>query len=77
MASAKLQHLLQVLEERNVGLVSDDVAWAFESAGTRDVMESWVQEYLQPVSLLTTEEKILCVNGVSSFRKLVLTTEQH
>lgn len=61
MSSDGLLLLLQTLEERNIGLGSDDVAWAFESARTRDDAESWVREYLKPACLLTSEEKLLYV----------------
>lgn len=59
MSSAELNQLLSALEERNIGLNSDDVAWAFESARTKVGIESWVREYLSPHSLLTAEEQAL------------------
>ncbi|KAK5133818.1 hypothetical protein LTR08_007248 [Meristemomyces frigidus] len=50
-----LRHLIRVLDERDVRLGHDDVAWAFEGS-TRSEIETWVQEYLSPASLLTHEE---------------------
>lgn len=61
MSSAELKQLLNALEERNIGLNSDDVAWAFESAGTKPAIEFWVRQYLNNASLLSTEERALCV----------------
>ncbi|KAK5119601.1 hypothetical protein LTR85_007430 [Meristemomyces frigidus] len=55
LASPKMQHLLRVLDERDIPLGFDDIAWAFEGA-TRDEVETWVREYLSPSSLLTKEE---------------------
>lgn len=59
MAGTELQRLLQTLEERNIALGTDDVAWAFDSARTKDDIESWTREYLKPESLLSTEERKL------------------
>lgn len=60
MAPTELQHLLQVLNDRDIGLGHDDVAWAFQSWGTQNEAKGWVQEYLTPPTLLTKEELILC-----------------
>jgi len=59
MASIELELLLRALEERNVELGPDDVAWAFESAATKGDVKTWVREYLHEPSLLTVEEKAL------------------
>lgn len=56
---AELKTLLRVLEERDISLGADDVAWAFESSKTRDSASSWVQEFLQPSILLTKDELAL------------------
>ena len=61
MAPAELQLLLQALEERSFSLGADDIAWAFDSAGTKDKINHWVRDYLNPTSLLTTEERALYV----------------
>lgn len=58
MVSAGVQYLLRVIEERDVPLGHDDIAWAFEGA-TQYEVESWIQEYLGPSSLLTKEELTL------------------
>ena len=63
MASPELQRLLRVLDEREIGLGQDDVAWAFESSETRDAITSWTSEYLSPVTLLTSEELALFVQS--------------
>lgn len=59
--SPELARLLRVLDDRNVGLGRDDVAWAFESVNVKDAIASWVQEYLSPATLLTREEAALLV----------------
>ena len=56
MAAKELSHLLRVLEERDIDLSCDDVAWAFDSARTGDDIKAWVNEYLNPHCLLTKEE---------------------
>lgn len=56
MASKEMYHLLRVLDERDLGLGRDDVAWAFDSAETKRQIETWVQDYLQLPTLLTKEE---------------------
>ncbi|KAF2864548.1 hypothetical protein K470DRAFT_261400 [Piedraia hortae CBS 480.64] len=60
MTSA-LQHLINVLEERNIKFAKQDITAAFGNDQTRDQIEAWVGEYLTPVSLLTPEELALCV----------------
>ena len=65
MTSPELQQLLRVLDERGTGLGHQDVAWAFESPKTRDAVISWVQQYLSPTNLLTTEELTLYVFNIS------------
>ncbi|KAK3704783.1 hypothetical protein LTR37_013614 [Vermiconidia calcicola] len=56
MASAQLEHLLRVLDVSGTGLSRDDVAWAFESAKTKDQTVTWVDTYLSPDTLMTREE---------------------
>ncbi|EME79661.1 uncharacterized protein MYCFIDRAFT_81145 [Pseudocercospora fijiensis CIRAD86] len=56
MASAEMRDLIHALNERNIDLGEDDVAWAFEGPKTRNKAVQWVQEYLQPATLLTKEE---------------------
>ncbi|KAF2774397.1 hypothetical protein EJ03DRAFT_303960 [Teratosphaeria nubilosa] len=56
MASKELYHLLRVLDERDIPLRRDDVAWAFDSPNTKEATTSWIHEYLTPISLLTKEE---------------------
>lgn len=62
-ASPELVRLLRVLDDRDVGLGPNDVAWAFDSVNTKDSIASWVQEYLSPATLLTREEAALLVLG--------------
>ncbi len=59
--SPELSRLLRVLDDSDLGLGHDDVAWAFESVNTKDSIASWVQEYLSPATLLTREEAALLV----------------
>ena len=59
MPSDELEHLLRVLEERDIALGRDDVAWAFESSKTEDDTRAWVREHLSEPSLLTKEELTL------------------
>ncbi|KAK8207453.1 hypothetical protein HDK77DRAFT_44067 [Phyllosticta capitalensis] len=54
--SEPLDHLLSVLRERRIPLTRDDVQWAFESVKTRDDAIAWVDQYLQPNTLLSKEE---------------------
>ena len=56
----KLRQLLRVLDERDIALGQDDVAWAFDGSSKAEI-ETWVTEYLSPSSLLTREELTLCV----------------
>ena len=58
MASKELYHLLRVLDDRDLGLGRDDVAWAFDSPETKHKTEDWVHDYLQTPTLLTKEEHI-------------------
>ncbi|KAK1810471.1 hypothetical protein LTR12_015161 [Friedmanniomyces endolithicus] len=55
-ALSELGHLLRVLDERDIPLGQDDVAWAFDHHETKPEIASWVQEYLYPPTLLTKEE---------------------
>lgn len=57
--SAELKTLLRVLEERDIPLGEVDVAWAFASTKTKGSASSWVQEFLQPSTLLTKDELAL------------------
>lgn len=75
MPSDELYTLLHALEERNISLGSDDVAWAFESARTKDDAEAWVREYLKPACLLTSEERLLYVRS-APFAPQMLTVPQ-
>lgn len=56
MSPPELNLLLRVLEERKLPFTADDVAWAFESSTTKDSATCWVQEFLQPTTLLTQDE---------------------
>ena len=64
MASKELYHLLRILDERDIALGRDDVAWAFDSLVTRDEVRSWVQEYLTPACLLSKDELRLSVHKI-------------
>ncbi|KAK0357490.1 hypothetical protein LTR94_000525 [Friedmanniomyces endolithicus] len=55
-AAGQLQHLLRVLDERDISLGHDDVAWAFDHNETKPKITSWVHEYLFAPTLLTKEE---------------------
>jgi len=63
----ELQRLLHVLNERNIGLGHDDLAWAFEETATAEELTKWVNEYLSPHNLLTLEELHLYVLKVCSY----------
>ncbi|KAF2141423.1 uncharacterized protein K452DRAFT_272293 [Aplosporella prunicola CBS 121167] len=54
--SLALLTLLAALRDRRIPLTRDDVQWAFDSVKTHDEAVGWVQEYLQPNTLLTSEE---------------------
>lgn len=56
MATTELQILLRTLTERDIPLNEDDLAWAFEGAGTRDKAAEWVRQHLHPTILLTKDE---------------------
>jgi hypothetical protein len=67
--SPELARLLRVLDDRDLGLGHDDVAWAFESVNKKDALVSWVQEYLLPATLLTREEAALSVSKSLKLRQ--------
>ena len=52
----ELQQLLRSLDERDIALGHDDVAWAFEHEESEPVIRTWVQEFLSPGTLLSKEE---------------------
>ncbi|KAF2091762.1 hypothetical protein K490DRAFT_31952 [Saccharata proteae CBS 121410] len=54
--STPLNRLLAVLRERRIPLTRDDVQWAFESVKTQGDAEAWVQQYLEPETLISKEE---------------------
>lgn len=54
--ASSLEHLLVVLQECGTGLGRDDVEWAFSSAKTKDEITAWVEEYLEPATLLSKDE---------------------
>lgn len=56
MDQPALAVLVKALEDRNINLARDDVTWAFESPQTKDAIEAWVTEHLNPGNLLTKEE---------------------
>ena len=56
MKHEKLDHLLQVLADRDIDLGRDDVQWTFESSRTEPHISAWVDEFLHPPTLLTQEE---------------------
>ncbi|KAF2237007.1 hypothetical protein EV356DRAFT_512281 [Viridothelium virens] len=56
MRIEQLEHLLQVLADRDIDLGRDDVAWAFESAKTTGDACAWVDEYLHAPTLLSPDE---------------------
>jgi hypothetical protein len=51
-----LSNILSILEERDIALGRDDVAWAFERPETKESLTAWVNEYLTPETLLTKDE---------------------
>lgn len=57
MSTAILPQLLAALDEREIALNCDDVAW--ESPQTEERMAEWAETYLSPDTLLTREELIL------------------
>lgn len=58
MASKEYEHLLEVLQSRDIALGVDDVAWAFADSPTRDKAETWIRKYLQSSTLLTKDELV-------------------
>ncbi|GAB7345107.1 hypothetical protein MBLNU457_3505t1 [Dothideomycetes sp. NU457] len=55
-SKSRLEVLLDVLTDRSIDLRKDDVAWAFQSAQTKESINRYVDEYLTPNTLLTFEE---------------------
>lgn len=51
-----LSHLLAILEERDIPLGRDDVAWAFERPDSSRGLTAWIAEYLTPATLLSKGE---------------------
>lgn len=49
-------HLLNVLEERDLNVDLDKVLAVFEDSDTKRDAAAWVNEYLNPETLLTKEE---------------------
>lgn len=56
MASSDLKVLLTALRDRELPPNKEDIARAFEDRNTQEEASSWVQEFLQPSTLLTKEE---------------------
>lgn len=56
MTTTESQHLLRVLQDRNIALSEADVVSAFQDKTTRDKATSWAREYLGSATLLTKEE---------------------
>lgn len=56
MTTTESQHLLRVLQDRNIALSEADVVSAFQEKTTRDKATSWAREYLGSATLLTKEE---------------------
>ncbi|EME44294.1 hypothetical protein DOTSEDRAFT_172437 [Dothistroma septosporum NZE10] len=56
MAAKELGTLLNALRDRDINLGEDDVAWAFEDKSAQDSASDWVNQYLQPSTLLTKDE---------------------
>ncbi|EMF10683.1 uncharacterized protein SEPMUDRAFT_150713, partial [Sphaerulina musiva SO2202] len=56
MTTTESQHLLRVLQDRNIALSEADVVSAFQNKTTRDKATSWAREYLGSATLLTKEE---------------------
>jgi hypothetical protein len=54
--AASLANILSILEERDIALGSDDVAWAFERPETKKALTAWANEYLTSETLLTKDE---------------------
>lgn len=54
--SSLLQELLSILEERDIPLGSDDIAWALERPATKKALSSWMAEHLTSKTLLTKPE---------------------
>lgn len=55
MAQTEQQTLIRVLKDRQITL-DDGVSKAFNDNATNHELTSWVQEYLQPETLLTRDE---------------------
>jgi hypothetical protein len=54
-----LDGLLTALSEHDIPLTRKDVAWAFESRNSREVVTQWVNENLHSDTLLTKDELAL------------------
>lgn len=63
--STGVEHLINVLQERDIDLGEDDVLWAFNAPNTKDIGRAWVKEYLNESTLLSKEELELYVEFFS------------
>jgi hypothetical protein len=77
MAAKELFQLLRILDERDIPLGRDDIAWAFDAASTREQVQTWVKQHLTPASLLTKEELNLYGAFPKSCRDLLTTRSQN
>jgi len=51
--------LVKVLRERDITYDSDEIKAAFENPKSQTAIQTWMQEYLSPETLLTKEEAAL------------------
>lgn len=54
-----MEVLLQALRDRESKLGKADVQKAFESSEQKEVISQWIQEYLNPATLLSKDEASL------------------
>lgn len=59
MADYPLDALLDILRDRDVPHNRDAIKSAFYSPDTRAAIQTWMDEYLSPMTLLTKEEATL------------------
>ena len=59
MAEASLLYLLEVLRSRDLPIDHEAIKSAFDDPSNQDAIRTWMQEYLNPETLLTHEEATL------------------
>jgi hypothetical protein len=59
MAENSYQNLLTILRDRDVPYDRDAIKAAFNDPDSQTAIQAWIQEYLNPETLLTRDEAAL------------------